>query len=173
MVWRSDGGRGQDAADAGQEAHVEHAVGLVEDDDLNLAQLHEVAAEEIAETAGSGDQHLRALTDGVQLGVFAQPAHDHGGFQAAAARHFGEGLIDLDGELPRGAQHEGACPLLVCQPLDERQHESERLAGARLGGGDDVAAGKSRFNCKGLHRCRSGEAVFNEVALQLSRDGEF
>ena len=44
--------------------------------------------------------------------------------------------------------------LPVCQPLDEGQHEGERLAGARLGGGDDVAAGKSRFNRKGLHRCR-------------------
>ena len=78
-----------------------------------------------------------------QLGVFAEAADDDGGAQAGARRHFGEGLVDLDGEFPRGAQDQGACALLVCQPLDEGQHESERLAGARLGSGDEVAAGQA------------------------------
>ena len=69
-VWRSAGVAARMRLIAGQEAHVEHAVGFVEDEDLDAAQFHQLAAQEIAEAAGGGDQDLRALADGVSIGCF-------------------------------------------------------------------------------------------------------
>ena len=50
-----------DAVDGGAEAHVEHAVGLVEDEDLDVGQRERAALEEILEAAGRGDEHVRGL----------------------------------------------------------------------------------------------------------------
>ena len=99
------GGHGRhDALDGGQKAHVEHAVGFIENQDADAAEVDQRAAEKIVEPAGGGDGHLGAAANGVQLRVLAEAAHDHGGADAGAGGHLVEGLGNLDGELPRGAQ---------------------------------------------------------------------
>src|SRR5581483_1307541 len=59
--------RRQDSFDGGKEAHIEHAVGFVQHQDFDGTQAEEPAAEEIIEPPGGGDEHRRALANGLQL----------------------------------------------------------------------------------------------------------
>ena len=69
---RFDGGReehglppggdgGHDPLDGGQEAHVQHAVGLIQHQDADCGQIHQLAAQEIVKAARSGDHHRAPL----------------------------------------------------------------------------------------------------------------
>src|SRR6476469_8803158 len=90
-------GRGRnDALDGGKETHIEHAVGFVEDQHGDAAQLNEVAAEVIIEAAGGGYNDLGAFADRQELRFFAHPTNDYGGANPAAYRHFGQGFGDLE-----------------------------------------------------------------------------
>ncbi len=50
----------QDPADIGQEAHVEHAVGLIEDQYFHVGEVDGVLAEVIEQAAGAGHDDLSA-----------------------------------------------------------------------------------------------------------------
>ena len=50
--------QGDDPLDVRQEAHVEHPVRLVEDEDLDLAEVRDLLADEIEEPAGRRDEDL-------------------------------------------------------------------------------------------------------------------
>ncbi len=168
-----------DLLDGGQKAHVEHAVGLVQNQDANIAQIDQIAAHKIRQPAGCRDQHLRAVTNGPQLRILAQAADGDGGANAGAGRHFDERVVDLHGELARGAQDNGTdaggCGLLgeLANNLEDRQDKRERLAGAGLRGGDQVASGQRRLNGLSLDGGGLDKAVLGEIAPQGSRKGEF
>ena len=59
-VWRLARALGHDAVDRGLEAHVEHAVGLVEDEDAHAVEGQVAALEEVLEAAGGGDDDVGA-----------------------------------------------------------------------------------------------------------------
>ena len=136
-----------DLLDGGQEAHVEHAVGLIQNQDADIAEIHQVAAHEVGQSSRSCDQHLRAVTNGPQLRILAQAADGDGGANAGAGRHFDERVVDLHGEFARGAQDNGADAgargLLgeIANNLEDGQDKRERFAGAGLRGGHQVAPG--------------------------------
>ena len=50
----------EDPADVGHEAHVEHPVGLVEDEDLDLAEVGRALPHEVEQAARGRDQDLDA-----------------------------------------------------------------------------------------------------------------
>ena len=50
-----------DVADIVDEAHVEHAVGFVEHEDLDVVERTRVALHEIEQAAGRGHQHVDAV----------------------------------------------------------------------------------------------------------------
>jgi hypothetical protein len=66
----------QHAADVGQEAHVEHAVGLVEDEDLEAGELRVREAEVVEQAAGRRDDHVGAAPERVLLRPHADAAED-------------------------------------------------------------------------------------------------
>ena len=51
-LFRQDG---CDPANRGKKSHVQHAVGLVENQDSQIAKIEELAIEEVLQTAGRGD----------------------------------------------------------------------------------------------------------------------
>ncbi len=59
------GHRPHDHSDGRQEAHVEHPVGFIQHQMAHGTEVHQLALEEIAEASGRGDEHLRALADGL------------------------------------------------------------------------------------------------------------
>ena len=66
----SIGGRiAYDLADGGQKAHVEHAVGLVQNQDLDLVQHAGALVDEVDQAARRGDQDVAPALEGALLGV--------------------------------------------------------------------------------------------------------
>ena len=65
-----------DAADGGQEAHVEHAIHFVQDEHLDVFQVDLATLEVVLKTAGRGDDEARAATQSVKLCAFAEAAAD-------------------------------------------------------------------------------------------------
>src|ERR1039458_6634325 len=59
------------------------------------------------------------------------------------------------------------------QHLDDRNQEREGLAGAGLGGANDVLAFKGRRNGARLDGCEGNELSCRQLLLQRSRQGQF
>ena len=67
-----------DAPYCGQEPHVGHAVGLVDDDLVDVVELHETGLDQILEPAGAGHHQLGGGVEGFALGAVAHAAvHRH------------------------------------------------------------------------------------------------
>ncbi len=170
------GGGRHDAFDGGEEAHIQHAVGFVQNQNADASQVYQFAAQKIAQPAGRGDKDLRAFADGLQLRPFVESADYYRGADSRACGQLGENFVDLHGKLARGAQHQGSdagFAGFVNQVLNQRQNERECFPGAGLRGGDHIAASQRRLNSLRLYGGRFGKAEFVEVALQLSRQSEF
>ena len=76
-VWRSSGVIRDDPVDDGLEAHVEHPVGLVEDEELDRVERDGAALDQVEQPARRGDEHVRA-PGLLGLGVDADAAVDGG-----------------------------------------------------------------------------------------------
>ena len=74
-----------DPVDLRLEAHVEHPVGLVEDEDLDRVERDEPAVDQVLETAGRGDDHVGVAGE-VRLRPERDTAVDGGDDEAARAR---------------------------------------------------------------------------------------
>ena len=140
------GHRGRDATDVADEAHVEHAIGFVEDEEADLSELHVAALDQVEQTARRGDQDVDAARQGLDLAAVAQTTDDGAEAQAEAATVGVEAAGDLDREFAGRRQHESARALglgafLVLEKvLQHGQRERRRLAGAGLGDAQNVTA---------------------------------
>ena len=87
-------------------------------------------------------------------------------------------LADLRSELARRCQDQRAHMAAAVrragghEPLEQRQRESGRLAGAGLCAGHDVAAGENDGNDFGLDGSRLGIALFLDSTQQRGRKAE-
>ena len=164
------------AADGGQKAHVEHAVGLVEYQHLDLVQVAGALLDQVDQTARRGDQDIAAVLECRGLRLVAHATHDGHGDMAGDVGDLARDLVDLLGELARGGddEHHGAAAVAlgllgtatavaaaalahgfgrsnVLQIVHGRQQEGGRLAGAGLSGGKQVATLEHHGDRAGLH----------------------
>src|SRR5881396_3220290 len=161
--------------DIREETHVEHPIRLVEDKDLEPAEVDVAAGHMIEETAWRRDDDVDARTQGVFLRGHSDAAIDRVAVDSGALRKPAEGDLDLGRELSRRRQDEGprAARGLFHESLKDRQQEGGRLAGARLRRPDDVATGEDRRDCLLLDWRRGlvSEAVYrpdeNRVKAEL------
>jgi len=144
----------QDAADVVDEAHVEHAVGLVEDEDLDLGKVEGALPGVVEEAARRGHEDVHAATEAVDLRVHAHPAEDHGGGEMEALAVGRDALADLGGEFARGGEDEAAraagARTTRGEALQHRQGEGRRLAGTGLGAAHQIASREDGGNGLGL-----------------------
>ena len=147
-------------ADVPQEAHVEHAVGLVQDEDLHIGEVHVPLAHQIEQAAGGGHQDVDAAVQGLHLTTLADAAEDDSGAESKVLAVAFEVVVDLGGELPRRGEHEcaraartGALVVLV-QEVEDGQRKGCGLAGARLGDAQEIPAIEQMRNGLGLDRRR-------------------
>ncbi len=119
--------------DGRQEAHVEHAVGLIEDEVADLIQADELAVEEVAEPAGRGIDHPGA-------GGIARNWLFHSPATTVAART-PMPLVSFWSASPSGCELAGggehnrfhlAVTRLGQHGFDHGQEESESFAGSGL-----------------------------------------
>ncbi len=116
------------------EAHVEHPVGLVEDEDADCREVEEATVSQILKTAGRRDEDVRSSC-AICLRLQGHPAVHSGYPKAVRGRDRREILGDLNRELPRRDEDERArAPVLLGRALDDRNREREGLArpGRRL-----------------------------------------
>ncbi len=175
-----------DLLDVRQEAQVEHLVGLVEDECLDVLEVELLLAREVQQSARGADDHVDALLEGLDLGLVGPAAVDG---QDAHVAHLARGqqvVGDLRAQLAGGDDDErlrgvgevlglGAAGLDVGgdgHALQERQTEAQRLAGAGLGLADDVRAGEG----DGEGHLLDGEGVDDADGLKrlggLGKDSE-
>ena len=134
---------GDDLAHARKEAHVEHAVRLVDDEHLDGPEMADALVDEVDEPARCRDEDVAAPCERGLLGLVARPSDDG---HAVVVRTCGDGdrhVLDLLRELARGGDHEhertavtGGVPEMV----GDGEEEGGSLAGAGLGGGEKVSA---------------------------------
>ena len=112
-----------DPVDRGAEAHVEHPVGLIEDQGLDPVQSERAASEEILQPARSRDQHVGGRGG---LGLLDQPgaAVDGGDAQRTGVRDAADVVDDLR------APARGLAPARA-PPAAGRWPRSARRAGSR------------------------------------------
>jgi len=164
----------QDPADVVDEAHVEHAIGLIEHAAAYRAEIERALAGEIEQPTRSGDKQITAGAQGLDLRLLAHAAEDHRRAQRAVAAVAAGALGHLRGQLTRRSEHQRArrAPLRLAKPLQDRQHERRRLAGAGLRAREHVASGEHRRNGGALNRRRRGIAFFGNSTHQPGLEPE-
>ena len=147
-----------DALDVGDEAHVEHAVGLVDDEDLDAGEQDLAAPEVVEQAARRGDQHVDAAVELAHCSSGETPPISSATAELVVDAVFLEALLHLGGKLARRCQDQGArhaCPRPPgFEPRQHRQHVAGGLAGAGLGDAEHVAAGHGDRDGLNLDGCR-------------------
>ena len=170
------GDRCRDAAHVLDEAHVEHAIGFVEDEEGHAAELHVAALDQVEQAAGRGDQDVDAARQGLDLAAVAQTADDGAQAQAEAAAVGVEAARDLDGELAGRREDERARALGLGallgggEVLQHGQREGRGLAGAGLGDAENVTALQQRRD--GARLDRRGHGVLGGFEGTQQRLGQ-
>ena len=113
IACRSVGDLLEDPLDVGQEAEVEHLVGLVEHQHRQAAELQVALLGEVEQPAGGADDDVDALLQGLDLRLVGAAAVDGGDGQLAVAgrqvlRGVGEVVVDLQAQLAGGHDDERA-----------------------------------------------------------------
>ncbi len=99
-------GRGllQDPLDVLDEAHVEHFVRFVEDEEADVIELEGAAAHVVHDATRRADHDLRATLQAAELPLVWLPAVDRQRLDVLVAAVLVERFRDLNGELARGRQ---------------------------------------------------------------------
>ena len=168
-----------DFADIADEAHVQHAIGFVENEDFDVAETQRVALNEIEQAAGRGHQHFDAVHERAHLTSHRDAADGerHADIHVTAIGL--EAVDDLAGEFTRRAQHQHAAGFLfrtfpvAGDLVKDRQRERRGLAGAGLGDADDIASGHCRRDRLGLNRGWGDIALVSERASDRQSEAEF
>ncbi|MEZ4241332.1 MAG: hypothetical protein R3F59_35280 [Myxococcota bacterium] len=151
--------RREHALDLVEEAHAQHLVGLVEDEDLKRRQVERAPVEVVEDAAGGAHDDGGAGAQRVELRAVGRAAVDGDDGDPQPARQLGHRLGGLQGELAGGGEHQRAhAAAALADPVEQRQGERRGLAGARAGAAQHVAAGEERRQGGGLDGGRLDEA---------------
>ena len=171
----------QHAADVVDKAHVEHAVGFVQDEDLDLAQVYRLLLHVIEQAPGRRDDDVDAAAQLLDLRLEAHAAVDHGGAKLHVLAVGAHALLHLHRELARGHEDEAAHRMargrvadvgFRSEQLQHRQSEAGGLAGAGLGGAEEISACEDYGNGLRLDGGRYGVTLLGDCAEQLGREPE-
>ncbi|EXI89231.1 MAG: hypothetical protein AW11_01742 [Candidatus Accumulibacter regalis] len=94
----------EDAADVADEAHVQHAVGFVEHQDLDVRQFERLLLQVIEQPPGCGDQDVDATAQGVDLRVDVHAAIDQRRLQFHVLAVGAYAFLDLRRKFARRGQ---------------------------------------------------------------------
>ena len=106
IVWRCAGTQLHQPLDVGQEAEVEHLVGLVQDQDLYRAEDEVALLGEVEQATGRADDDVDAAAQRLDLRLVGPAAVDRHDPRADLGPGRGEVARDLDGELAGRRDHE-------------------------------------------------------------------
>ncbi|MCW0450357.1 hypothetical protein NB706_003191 [Xanthomonas sacchari] len=164
-----------DLADRLLEAHVEHAVGLVQHQRAHPAQVQRALARQLLDAAGRADHHLRVVR--LQRGQLRRQRHaagQHHQFHVGnAGGQLAQLLADLVGQFAGRAQHQRLrAAQRRIQLVQQAQAERRGLAAAGRRLHDDVLAGQDRRQALLLHRGHAGVAERVDAGRERRGKGE-
>ena len=166
------GGLGDDPLDGGSEAHVEHPVGLVEDEHGDVTERDDAAAEQVLEPAGGGDQEVGAAR-GLDLRAEADAAVDGGDAERPRLGERAQFVDDLADQLPgRGEDEAERLIGPGGDPLDQRDPEGKGLARTGRGLDEKVVAGERVADDELLYGEGLGDVAASKRAHHLFRGAE-
>ena len=146
----------EDFADVVDETHVEHAVGLIEDEDLDLGKVDRALADVVEEASRRGHEDIDPATEALDLWVDPDSAKNHGGGKVEALAIGRDAFTDLGGEFARRGEDESAraagTRLARGEALEHRQGEGRGLARAGLRSSEEVASREDGRDGLGLDR---------------------
>ncbi len=159
----------EDLLDVMDEAHVEHAVGFVQDQDLHMGEVDAALTHQVQQAAGAGHQHVDALGQGLHLGIHADAAEDAGAGQGQVAGVHLEAVVHLGGQLAGRGQDQypglardaavGFVRVAVGEEaFENREGEAPGLASASLRRNHQVATLQHGGNGPLLHGSGLGVA---------------
>ncbi|MNX59769.1 hypothetical protein D3C86_906550 [compost metagenome] len=138
-----------DAANVGDEAHVEHSVRFIQHQHFQGAQGESPLGQQIQQAARGGDQDVDPELDGVQVRLDADAAIGDQGAERQMMGVLDDALAHLGGELPGRGQHQGAdltaaaTAVVGQQTVQHGQGETGRLACPCLGTAQHVLTGQN------------------------------
>jgi hypothetical protein len=97
----------QQPGDGRQEAHVSHVVGLIDHGESDRVQRAGSLLQQIGQPTGSGDDHVDASPEGLDLRAHRRATVDREQAQAQCSPQRGELVVDLAGQLASRHQHQG------------------------------------------------------------------
>ena len=153
----------------GKKPHIQHPVGFVEHQILELVELGVGHPEVVEQTARSRHQNIDAAAEGVLLRPHANAAIDGGCGQRGVQRNFLNVCEHLRGQFTRRDQHERACRASRTrhQAVKNRERKSGSLAASGHGAGEYVAAKHRRGDCVLLNWRRLHIADFLDSTQQI------
>ena len=157
----------KDPANVGDEPHVEHPVGLVEHQDLDLTQIHGLLPRMVEQASGRRNDDVHAATQRIDLRLHANPAEDHRGTQREVLAVGPHILVHLGGKLTGRRDDQGAREFrcgAFSKPLQHGQREPCGLAGAGLCGAEQIAAAQYQRDRLRLNRGGLRVALFGNCA---------
>ena len=173
---------GEDAADIRDEAHVEHAVGFVEDQEFNLAEGDGFLLYMVQQASRSGYHDLDAAAQFLDLRVHVDTAVDAGAAQGEVLGVHLDRLEHLHRQLARRREDQrtyrvagraGRTAGVTGQTVEQRQCEAGGLAGTGLGAAHDVVPGEDDGNGLALDRRGFGVAGFGDGLQDFRDEPEF
>ena len=138
-VWCGPDSFFQDPLDIGSKPDVEHAIGLVEHDVHDIAQIQRVALDVIQHAAGSADHEVNSRCRRPDLALDGFTAEDAADGDLGAQREFLKLAHDLLSQFAGRRQDDALRPACAgFEHLDQRDAKRRCLARARLGLADHV-----------------------------------
>jgi hypothetical protein len=143
----------QHASNGGEEAHVEHPVRFIQDEELDAFELGVRLLEVIQKAAWRGDDHVHACPERMLLRAHAHAAVYRRGRQGRVHRERIQVLMDLCRQLARRREDERPCR--AARPRDQlihdRQEERGSLAAPGLRAREEIASADGDGNRLGLN----------------------
>ena len=155
LLWQG----ADDPLDIVDKAHIQHAVGFIEDEDFDTVQADNFLVHQIKQAPGCRHQNIDAAPNGIHLWLLTNTAKDHCMFEPAELAEFTEFFINLRRQFAGRRQHEYAYESLDgigAQRLNNGYDKGSGFAGAGLGATHDIPPIQDLRNGLGLYRCRLG-----------------
>src|SRR5690606_22102881 len=122
----------ENLADVADKAHVEHAIGFVEDEDFQVLELDRVLLVQVKQTARRGNKNVDALAQLHHLRIDFYTTKDNGGVQRQVLAVGEHAVMNLCGQFTRWRQHQRTAMirahfLAAVQALQHRQGKAGGL----------------------------------------------
>ena len=146
-------------ANVADKAHVQHAVGFIQHQNLHFVEAHSVLLVQVHQPARCCHQYVQTLAQLYHLRIDFHTTENHSGLGRNVFAVKIHAVVNLRRQLPGGRQNQGtgafAGARVFTKALQQRQGETGGFAGAGLGGSHHIPAGKNGGDGLGLNwgRC--------------------